>query len=107
MATRTYARDSRGRFAFTDSRKRGGMTRAEKEALAANENYQRLRNEFKAGRASEAVEAATAAAKAAEKAWKQAQRVGGDAALEDAWKRRLAAHAALAKAMKKRERFGM
>lgn len=107
MANRTFKRDQRGRFATSESRSGGKMSKAQKAAKASADELARL----KAGRRSEqlqaAVDSAEAAVKAAEKEWKKAQRDGGDAELESAWDQRLKAHSALAKALKRSAESGL
>lgn len=108
MATRSFKRDTRGRFARSDTRgdsaARKRRSAAERSADQAAERASELKQERAAQKADQAVTAAESALKEAEAGYRKAKKTGGDDALETAWDRRVRAHEKLAQALRRRAR---
>lgn len=106
MATRTFKRDARGRFAAVESRGKKRPDKLTLEAQRAAEELRELKQERAVQKTTDQVESAESAVAAAERAYRQAKKLGGDAALESAWATRLRAHQRLAAALKRRATAG-
>lgn len=108
MATRAFKRDTRGRFAAVEGRTgaKKKMTKEQREAAAAQERVDELRQDRALEKANKMLDSAEAAVKDADAAWKKLKRKGGgDADYEHAWDQRQRAAEKLARAMKQRAKF--
>lgn len=109
MATRSYKRDTRGRFATTDGPRKGNKKRLSAEslqALKASDAYKAAKQQQAAQKADAAVERATDNLSFAERVYRNAKKDGTDHALETAAADRLAALKQYAAALQRRSKAG-